>query len=305
MRIQIFSDLHTDVAPTKPIKIGADVDVIVAAGDTAEGARNAFEALRRFVPARVPIVMVMGNHEFYRRTVPDELAIAREAAPSFNVHLLENEAVTIGGGIGGVRFAGCTLWTDYQVFGAANAAAAMNAARSGLNDHRLINWSKQPWLRFRPEEALLLHTRSKAFLTAIMARPFDGPSVIVAHHGHWRSVPPQYQTDILTAAFASDLTALFDPPRGVGGASARPVRAWPHPLLVRLPRGANPGALQPAWLRRREPGFQPVADRRGRRMTITKLRKMPRTPRHSPPVHERSRPPPALAGHAGHLLSGQ
>lgn len=54
----MLSDLHIDVAPTKPINIGADVDVVVAAGDTTEGARNAFEAVRRFVPERVPIVMV-------------------------------------------------------------------------------------------------------------------------------------------------------------------------------------------------------------------------------------------------------
>lgn len=227
MRIQILSDLHIDVAPTKPIKIGADVNVVVAAGDTAEGARNAFEALRRFVPERVPIVMVMGNHEYYRRTLPDELALAKELAPSFNMHLLENETVTIGGGggIGGVTFAGCTLWTNYQVFGATNAAAAMNAGRSGLNDHRLINWSKKPWLRFRPEEALLLHTRSMAFLAATMALPVNGPTVVVAHHGHWRSVPAHYQTDILTAAFASDLTALFDPPEGSG---ARPPDLFVH-----------------------------------------------------------------------------
>jgi len=48
MRVQIFSDSHIDVAPTKPIKIGADVDVVVVAGDTAEGARNAFEAFAAF-----------------------------------------------------------------------------------------------------------------------------------------------------------------------------------------------------------------------------------------------------------------
>ncbi|EKS34520.1 MAG: hypothetical protein GY844_11520 [Bradyrhizobium sp.] len=41
MKIQIFSDLHCDVAPTKPIVIGNDVEVVVAAGDIAEGAKNA------------------------------------------------------------------------------------------------------------------------------------------------------------------------------------------------------------------------------------------------------------------------
>lgn len=34
------------------------------------------------------------------------------------------------------------IWTDYQVFGANNAAPAMRAALKGLNDHRLITWAK-------------------------------------------------------------------------------------------------------------------------------------------------------------------
>jgi hypothetical protein len=141
--------------------------------------------------------------------LPDELAMARELAPSFNLHLLENDTIRIGGAAGGITFTGCTLWTDYRLFGASTAVAAMNAARSGLNDHRQINWSREPWKRFRPEEALLLHARSRAFLTATLAS--DAPSVVVTHHGHWRSVHPRYQTDILTAAFASDLSWVFDP----------------------------------------------------------------------------------------------
>lgn len=40
MKIQIFSDLHADVAHLKPIMIGDDVDVVVVAGDVAEGAEN-------------------------------------------------------------------------------------------------------------------------------------------------------------------------------------------------------------------------------------------------------------------------
>jgi predicted phosphodiesterase len=210
MKIQIFNDLHVDVSQPPPITIGADVDVVVAAGDTAEGAHNAFVALRRIVPERIPIVTLMGNHEYYRRCIPEELTLARELAPSFNVHLLENHSVVLGSGLGGarVRFAGCTLWTDYQVFGANNAAPAMRAALRGLNDHRLITWAKKPWKRFRPEEAALMHSASKAFLTETLATPFPGPTIVVCHHGHWRSAHPQYQTNILTAAYVSNLTFI-------------------------------------------------------------------------------------------------
>ena len=67
MKLQIFSDLHCDVAPTKPITVGDGVDAVAVAGDISEGARNSFVALRRIVPEAIPIVFVMGNHEFYRR----------------------------------------------------------------------------------------------------------------------------------------------------------------------------------------------------------------------------------------------
>jgi 3',5'-cyclic AMP phosphodiesterase CpdA len=40
MNIHIFSDLHAGSAPLKPIRIGNDVDVVVVAGDVAEGAEN-------------------------------------------------------------------------------------------------------------------------------------------------------------------------------------------------------------------------------------------------------------------------
>jgi predicted phosphodiesterase len=210
MNIQVFSDLHVDVSRPPPITIGPDVDVVVVAGDTAEGAGNAFVALRHIVPERIPIVAVLGNHEYYHRCIPEEVALARELAPSLNIHFLENDSIVLNlGGRGTpVRVAGCSLWTDYQVFGANNAAPAMRAALGGLNDHRLITWQKRPWKRFRPEEAALMHSESKDFLIRTLATPFPGPTVAVCHHGHWRSTHPQYQTDILSAAFVSNLSFI-------------------------------------------------------------------------------------------------
>lgn len=207
MNLQIFSDLHADVARTKPITIREDVDVVIVAGDTCEGALRAFEELRRIVPPPIPIVMVMGNHEYYRRFVPDELALARQRAASFDIHLLETDSVTIGG----VRFAGCTLWTDYAIFGATNVARVMSACAATMNDHGLIGWQKEPWLRFRPQEAALLHHRAKAFLTEALAAPFGGPTVVVTHHApHWASVHPRFRNDLVTGAFVSDLSSLIE-----------------------------------------------------------------------------------------------
>jgi Icc-related predicted phosphoesterase len=207
MKLQIFSDLHVDVAPIKPITIADGVDAVIVAGDTCEGTVRAFEHLRQIVPLTIPIVMVMGNHEYYRRFVPDELALARERAASSNIHLLDDDNTVICG----VRFAGATLWTDYAIFGAANVPQVMNACAHGMNDHRLIGWQKEPWLRFRPQEAARLHHESRAFLAEILAAPFNGPTVVVTHHApHWDSVLPRYQSDRVTGAFVSDLSTLIE-----------------------------------------------------------------------------------------------
>jgi Icc-related predicted phosphoesterase len=207
MKIQIFSDLHVDVAPIKPVVVMPGIDLVVVAGDTCEAVLHAFDYLRQIVPLHIPILMVLGNHEYYRRFVPDELALARSQATAFNIHLLENDTVVLGG----VRFVGATLWTDYRVFGEANQAAVMNACATGMNDHRLIGWQKKPWLRFRPQEAALLHHQSKTYLADVLATPFAGPTVVISHHAvHWGSIDPKFRRDPLTAAFLSDQSALIE-----------------------------------------------------------------------------------------------
>jgi Icc-related predicted phosphoesterase len=206
--MQILSDLHVDVYPIKPVTIASEV--VVVAGDTCEGVLKAFEHLRRLVPTPIPIVMVLGNHEYYRRFISNELAAAREQAPAFNIHMLENDTVTLGNGAG-VRFVGATLWTDYRIFGEPRQAASMNTCAKGMNDHRLIGWQKTPWLRFRPREAALLHQQSKAFIAETLATSFAGPTVVVSHHAvHWSSIHPQFRSDPLTSAFLSDQSELIE-----------------------------------------------------------------------------------------------
>jgi predicted phosphodiesterase len=216
MKLQIFSDLHLDAAPIKPITIVDGVDIVIAAGDTCEGALRAFEHLRRIVPMQIPIIMVMGNHEYYRRFVPDELSLARATAPALNIHLLEDDAVVFGQ----VRFIGATLWADYQLFGEALQARVMSVCSQNMNDHRLIGWSKQPWLRFRPQEATLLHHRSRTYFAATLAERFDGPTVVITHHAaHRQSIHPDFQNDWLSAAYVSNLSDLIE---------ARQPTLWVH-----------------------------------------------------------------------------
>jgi hypothetical protein len=236
MRIQSFSDLHADWRAPKPIEIGDGVDVVVVPGDVGEGARNSFVALRRIVPLAVPIVFVMGNHEYYRRFFFEELQEARVAAPDFNVILLEQDVAVVGGAI---RFVGATGWTDYRLFGDGRMPAAMANARDTMNDHKRIGWRKKPWGRFRPQEAANLHSRARDFIREAINTPFAGPTVVVTHHApSLLSVPERWKNDILTAAYASsiahDLLAVASNYAGAAvasdGAGASPPRVdcWFH-----------------------------------------------------------------------------
>ena len=207
MRLQMFSDLHSDVAPPRPIVVAPETDVVIVAGDVCQGADRAFGCLRQIVPMHIPIVMTLGNHEFYGRCWQEEVSAARDQAPLYGIHLLEDATAVVGN----VRFVGASMWTDYALFGEHTVAHAMDVAARSLIDHRRITWTKQPWRRFRPQEAASLHGRSRAFIEAELKTPFAGPTVVVTHHApHPHSVHPRYRNDLLSAAFVSDLTTVIE-----------------------------------------------------------------------------------------------
>ncbi|UMY16775.1 metallophosphoesterase [Methylobacterium organophilum] len=239
LRVQVVSDLHVDVADTGRLRLAPGADLVVVAGDTRADTDAAFAYLRRRIPAPTPIVAVLGNHEYYGGSIATELERAREAAGRLGITLLEDEAAVIGR----VRFLGATLWTDYRLFGPAHLAVAMAAARRGMNDHRLISIGRGSERRpFLPTDAAALHAASVRFLDDALARPFDGPSVVVTHHApHPVCVAPRFGRDPLSAAFASDLSALIDaggPDLWVCGHTHHPVDTWLGPTrLVSNPHG--------------------------------------------------------------------
>lgn len=208
VRIWILSDLHLEYAPLSGPLVIPDADVCVMAGDLCRGPVNGVRWLAENVGHAVPCVYVAGNHEFYRGSIVEGIEEGRQAAARFPyVHFLENEAVTLNG----VRFLGATLWTDYQVEG--HQQMAMMHARERMNDYKRISLQKKPWRRFVPEEAARLHRQSREFLAAELQEQ-TLPTVVITHHlPHPNSIPARFQGDLLNAAYASDLSDLFE----VGG----------------------------------------------------------------------------------------
>jgi predicted phosphodiesterase len=213
MRIAVASDLHLEFSDIELAGDGADV--VVLAGDIHVRAEGVRWAAGRF---DVPVIYVAGNHEFYDGDIVATTAAMRDAARGTNVHLLDDEAVTIGG----VRFLGAVLWTDFDLFGDAGVKAdAIARCLDLMPDFKII--TNGPGV-LTPEDTVAIHAKSRAWLAAALADGVgSGPTVVVTHHApHRGSLAPRYAEDPVSAAFVSDLAPLMD-----GGAGAPPA-LWVH-----------------------------------------------------------------------------
>jgi predicted phosphodiesterase len=207
MRAQIMSDLHIDFhGPHGIPRLAQGAALVVVAGDTCQGLVRAIDALRSAYP-NCEIVMVAGNHEYYGFCLPDELSAGRARAKDLGVHLLECNTVVIDN----LRIIGATTWTDYDLFGEELRIPAMRTAAGVMMDHKRIKWRKQPWHRFRPDEARALHLQSRAYIDKELAKSHHGPSLVLTHHAATiEAVAPQFQRSLISAAYASELLPIVD-----------------------------------------------------------------------------------------------
>lgn len=179
MRLRILSDLHLDSGlPDLP---EIEADVVVLAGDTAEGTRGVEWAREQF--PETPVVYVPGNHEYYGHSFPDLVHELRRAAEGSLVHVLEQETLTLGG----VEFLGCTLWTDQNLWEQPEFCAKL--LERTLNDYHRIRSGVTGKL-LRASETREAHFRARRWLEEACASPPKGPRVIVTHHAPSpRSIP--------------------------------------------------------------------------------------------------------------------
>jgi Icc-related predicted phosphoesterase len=207
VQVLVLSDLHLEFGvPFVPdTAASAAADIIVLAGDIDKGTAGIAWARQAF-PGK-PVVYVAGNHEFYGRQWESLIDKLREAGRTYDVHVLEDESVTIKG----VRFLGCTLWTDFDYHGRDIRSSAMREAEKRLNDYRLIKakplpevyWRAKPH-RLTSHHTLQRHRQSRAWLESELGKGDPVSTVVVTHnYVHPKSTAPEYRQDLLTAAFGS------------------------------------------------------------------------------------------------------
>lgn len=216
-KILILSDLHIEALDmaldVEGRRIDDGADVVALAGDIHVGVRGLIWARRAFPEKR--IVMVLGNHEFYRRYWNKNVRKMREKATYLGIDFLENNSVEIGG----VRFLGCTLWTDYCLYGEGLKHARMDDALRLMEDYRSIKLDREPganadWKEFRvpnlvPQVVARRHAVSAQWLDQQLGRGDPAKTVVVTHHAPLgASIPKEFLGDKLSPAYASNLVGL-------------------------------------------------------------------------------------------------
>lgn len=203
MKFQLASDLHLEhyrgrFLGSRALAPAPGAEALILAGDIGHEA----EGLAEFTSWPIPVIAVGGNHEAYGSTLESARAKSRALGEASNIRFLECDITYFPG----IRVLGCTLWTDYAIYG--TPELARHIAGQLMSDHIAIKTAQgRP---FRPEHASDLHIRHRNWLAEQLGIPFDGKTVVVTHHGpHPFSESPRYRNNHLNPAYFSDLRGLM------------------------------------------------------------------------------------------------
>lgn len=216
MKAWVISDLHVMNAGILPLTI-PDADICVLAGDVSGSIHVTMECVERQIAPFMPIILVLGNHDFYHSSVDGALEYARRVTRNSSITVLENESAVIGS----VRFLGATLWTDYMIaFGGSQPKlpplerrdVAINFGQRHLTDYRAIYGSNSYGGSglITPDEIIGRHEASRHFITNQLSTKFDGKTLVVTHHAPSpRSRDIRFLGQPTNAGFLSDLDEVI------------------------------------------------------------------------------------------------
>jgi predicted phosphodiesterase len=238
VNIQLLSDLHLESHPHFAAQPLAGADVLVLAGDIGSYQQDSALTrlavpdfgLARFSPRPVheggagwptPVIFVPGNHEYDGLEFDEAYQRLRQACERWGLIWLEQESVVLQG----VRFVGCTLWSDFDALSSAagtpaNAAAAPGALAEQLkardkafraaNFYLRKNHSLQAGAPMLAEQVREQALKSQRWLRQALATGFDGPTVAVTHFApSLLSADPRYGLTPGTAGFCNALDDLL------------------------------------------------------------------------------------------------
>lgn len=219
MKIQLLSDLHLETDPTFVAQPLPGADLLVLAGDIGsyrQGSRLERDdfGLGDYSPRHgwpTPVLYVPGNHEYDNVDFDETHARLQDLCRALDIQWLERETTVIGG----VRFVGTTLWTDFDALAAPDdtlgealkkRAKAFRAADFYLEKAEM----RRHGAPFMAEQMREQGLACQQWLDAALRVPFDGTTVAVTHFAPTlASADPRYGVTPGTAGFCNALDGLL------------------------------------------------------------------------------------------------
>ncbi|MFA1624353.1 metallophosphoesterase [Rhizobium mongolense] len=220
MRAWIVSDIHyspMDVLWGTPLHV-PDADICICAGDISDVVSTSIAYLRRNIERHMPVILVLGNHDYYNSSIDFALERARRQIEGTQIHLLENQSIQLAG----CRFVGATLWTDFAVSLGGDEhippderrVKAFRLVPSLMADFSCIYRSdtRRPGDNglITVREILERHIASRSFIDRELSKPFGGRTFVITHHAPLiQSFDARFFGYPTNAAFGSDLSDLI------------------------------------------------------------------------------------------------
>lgn len=213
MKIQLVSDMHMS-ATRNILEVNDQADILIFAGDIFSRPQLATEYFRILRTASdIPIIYVLGNHEYYSNVFPKDINLYRKAVEKIaDCHILEKELFHFQG----INFFGTTLWSDLS------DPVTSYVVMRGLNDYQYIRDAKGHVLS--PQTTNEEHKAATAWLAGVLTEHKDETNVVVTHHAPlWecRAREFDYQSDsqYIAAGFCSRMDTFI---------SQHEIKLWLH-----------------------------------------------------------------------------
>lgn len=207
MKIQFVSDLHLEclrdrtnfrqVLPLEKIK----GDVLILAGDICRAPSD----LDYLQEAGIPILYILGNHEYYYHRFPGQLQVLQGYFNTGNIHVLNNEVKLIGD----IKFICSTMWTDL------NETFCSRLVKEVVNDFHVVGgltvgkWLEEYW-------------KSRGYIKFCLAEKIPGErtSVVVTHFAPSFKSEIRHKGSAISGAFCAhmdDIIERYQPPLWIHG----------------------------------------------------------------------------------------